>query len=45
MVRKLPYAIETFVITKRFIQKKRYRELLIHPFREKEITTLEKVSI
>jgi len=44
-VRKLSYAIETSDITKRFIQQKGYRELLIHPFRKKEITALEKVSI
>ena len=44
-MRKLSYAIETFDITKRFIQTKRYRELLLHPFRKKEITALEKVSI
>jgi ABC-2 type transport system ATP-binding protein len=44
-VRKLPYAIETLDITKRFIQTKIYRELLLHPFRKKEITALERVSI
>lgn len=44
-MRKLSYAIETFDITKRFIQTKGYRELLIHPLRKKEITALEKVSI
>lgn len=44
-MRKLSYAIETSDITKRFIQTKGYRELLIHPLRKKEITALEKVSI
>jgi ABC-2 type transport system ATP-binding protein len=45
VVKKLPSAIETFEITKRFTQTKGYRELLAHPFRRKEITALEKVSI
>ena len=44
-MRKLSYAIETFDITKRFLQTKRYRELLLHPFRKKELIALEKVSI
>ena len=35
---KMPYAIETFDITKKFIQTKGYKELLTHPFRKKEIT-------
>ena len=42
---KLPYAIETFDITKRFIQTKGFGELLVHPFRKKELIALEKVSI
>ena len=42
---KLPYAIETLNITKRFIQTKGFGELLIHPFRKKELIALEKVSI
>ena len=42
---KLPYAIETQDITKRFIQTKSFGELLLHPFRKKELIALEKVSI
>lgn len=42
---KLPYAIETFDITKKFIQTKGFGELLIHPFRKKELIALEKVNI
>jgi ABC-2 type transport system ATP-binding protein len=45
VVRKLTYAIETRDITKRFIQTKGFGELLIHPFRKKELIALEKVSI
>ena len=41
----MPYAIETFDITKRFIQTKGFGELLIHPFRKKELIALENVSI
>lgn len=39
------YAIETRNLTKRFPQIKGYRELLLHPFRRKEITALEDVTI
>ena len=42
---KLPYAIETQDITKRFIQTKSFGELLVHPFRKKELIALENVNI
>ena len=45
MIKLLPYAIETLNITKRFIQTKSFGDLLLHPFRKKELIALEKVSI
>ena len=41
----MSYIVETFDLTKRYPQIKRYHELLIHPFRKREITALEKVNI
>jgi ABC-2 type transport system ATP-binding protein len=41
----LSYSIETHNLTKRFPVTKRYRELLLHPFRKKEITALSNVNI
>jgi ABC-2 type transport system ATP-binding protein len=42
---KLSYCIETHDLTKRFPVIKGYRDLLLHPFRKKEITALSNVSI
>ena len=39
------YTIETYNLTKRFPVMKEYRELLLHPFRKKEVTALENVNI
>ena len=41
----MPYIIETLNLTKRFPQTKSYLELFMHPFRRKEITALENVTI
>jgi ABC-2 type transport system ATP-binding protein len=41
----MSYIVETFNLTKRFPQVKSYREMFIHPFRKKETTALESVSI
>jgi ABC-type multidrug transport system ATPase subunit/ABC-type multidrug transport system permease subunit len=41
----MSYAIETFNLTKRFPKPKRYRDLILHPFRREEITALQDVSI
>ena len=37
--------IETFNLTKRYPQIKRYREILIHPFQRRENTAIDKVNI
>lgn len=37
--------IETFSLTKRYPQIKRYREILIHPFQRRESTAIDKVNI
>jgi ABC-2 type transport system ATP-binding protein len=41
----LSYAIETHDLTKNFPVTKRYREMIVHPFRRKEITALQEVNI
>jgi ABC-2 type transport system ATP-binding protein len=41
----MSYIIETFNLTKRYPQIKRYHEILIYPFQKREITALEKVNI
>lgn len=41
----MSYCIETHNLTKRFPVTKGYRELLLHPFRKKEITALSNVNI
>jgi len=41
----LSYSIETHNLTKRFPVTRRYHELLLHPFRKKEITALSNVNI
>ncbi len=41
----MPYAIETFNLTKKYPQIRGYRELIIHPFKGKKITALDNVSI
>jgi len=41
----VPSAIETYNLTKRFPVIKRYRDLLVHPFRRKEITALHNVNL
>jgi ABC-2 type transport system ATP-binding protein len=41
----LSYPIETYNLTKRFPVIKRYRDLLVHPFRRKEITALHNVNL
>jgi ABC-2 type transport system ATP-binding protein len=40
-----PYAIETCGLTKSFPKLKRYRELLLHPFRQEWITALRGVDL
>jgi ABC-2 type transport system ATP-binding protein len=41
----MSYCIETFNLTKRFPVIKSYRDLILHPFRKKEITALSNVNI
>ena len=41
----MSYIVETFNLTKRYPQIKRYHEIIIHPFQKREITALEKVNI
>ena len=41
----MSYPIETYHLTKRFPVIKRYRDLLVHPFRRKEITALHNVNL
>ncbi len=41
----MSYIIETFNLTKRYPQIKRYHEIVIHPLQKREITALEKVNI
>ncbi|HWP92644.1 MAG TPA: ABC transporter ATP-binding protein [Thermodesulfobacteriota bacterium] len=41
----MSYAIETHDLTKNFPVIKRYREMIVHPFRRKEITALQEVNI
>jgi ABC-2 type transport system ATP-binding protein len=41
----MSYVVETFNLTKRYPQIKRYHELILHPFRKRETTALEKVNI
>jgi ABC-2 type transport system ATP-binding protein len=41
----LSYCIETHDLTKRFPVIKGYRDLLLHPFRKKEITALSNINI
>ncbi len=41
----MSYCIETYNLTKRFPVIKGYRDLLLHPFRKKEITALSNVNI
>jgi ABC-2 type transport system ATP-binding protein len=37
--------VETFDLTKRYPQIRRYHQLILHPLRKREITALEKVTI
>jgi ABC-2 type transport system ATP-binding protein len=41
----MSYIIETFDLTKRYPQIKRYHEIIIHPFQKREITALGGVNI
>jgi ABC-2 type transport system ATP-binding protein len=41
----LSYPIETYNLTKRFPVTKRYRDLLVHPFRRKEIAAFHNVNL
>jgi ABC-2 type transport system ATP-binding protein len=41
----MSYIIETFNLTKKYPQIKRYHEIIIHPFQKREITALEKINI
>jgi ABC-2 type transport system ATP-binding protein len=41
----LSFAIETINLTKRFLEPKGYRHLLLHPFRKNEMTVLKDVNI
>jgi ABC-2 type transport system ATP-binding protein len=41
----MSYIIETFDLTKRYPQIKRYHEIIIHPFQKREITALDGVNI
>jgi len=41
----VPYSIETYNLTKKFPVIKRYRDLLAHPFKRKEITALQNVNV
>ena len=41
----MSYIIETFNLTKRYPQIKRYHEIIIHPFQKREITALDGVNI
>jgi ABC-2 type transport system ATP-binding protein len=41
----LKYAIQTINLTKRFTLIKRYRDLLLHPFKKKEITVLDNINL
>lgn len=41
----MSYIVETFSLTKRFPQIKRYHEIIIHPLQRREITALEDVNI
>ena len=41
----MSYIVETFNLTKRYPQIKRYHEIVIHPFQKREIMALEKVNI
>lgn len=41
----MSFAVETINLTKRYSQLKSYREILLHPFRKKEIIALEKVNL
>jgi ABC-2 type transport system ATP-binding protein len=40
-----PYAVEAYGITKRFPKLKRYREMLLHPFKREEIIALRGVDL
>jgi len=39
------YAVQTLGLTKRFPKLRRYREMLLHPFRREEITALQGVDL
>ncbi len=41
----MSYVVETFNLTKRYPQIKRYHEIIIHPLQKREITALENVNI
>ncbi len=41
----MSYIIETFNLTKRYPQIKRYHEIVIHPFQKREITALDGINI
>jgi len=41
----MPAAVETINLTKRFTAPKRYREILLHPFRRTESTVLENIDL
>ena len=41
----MSYIVETFNLTKRYPQIKRYHEIIIHPLQKREITALENINI
>lgn len=41
----MSYIIETFSLTKKYPQIKSYHEIIIHPFRKREITALDGINI
>ena len=41
----MPYAIETRGLTKRFPERRRYRDLILHPLRRRTVTALEDVTV
>jgi ABC-2 type transport system ATP-binding protein len=41
----MSYIVETFNLTKRYPQIKRYHEIIIHPFQKREITALDGINI
>ena len=41
----MAYAIETTKLTKRFIQRRRLRQIVLHPLRRKTITALDRIDL